>query len=152
MEKFKIITSNVRWVWKKVDGVPCIQQPVLVVGNNELVFIRHSQIRRGNILKDHERVVSGDWMSQYNGDCEIGIYEVEIDPENWKVYTYRNNFPNFIFDKPDTLESLYEVSQQQAKSDSYFSMNGKQQLDGAGYNNHYLWRGFRSQQEATSNG
>lgn len=86
-----VFTANVRLYKNK---------PVLVIGNNSVIFLS-----AGDFVKAHSM------DSESHETIEEGFI-VRLN-RNSKIYTFRNSFEDFCFEKNDTIESLIDLGRKQ---------------------------------------
>ncbi len=84
-----VITDNV----KVVKG-----NPVLVVGNNQAVYIKK---------------IVGVGVKDAGGSYIGESYAVRLNRQYFKPYTFKNDFEDMSFSTPDTFDSLKEVAKSQ---------------------------------------
>lgn len=95
-ENIIVITNNIKEIKNSL---------ALVVDNNKAVFLKEWQVE-----------------SVYNYDEGIRAFAVKLNKKYFKVYTFRNDFDNFDFDKEDSFESLKELAEVQQREDLKFSL------------------------------
>ena len=73
---------------------------VLVVGNNQAVYLKDWQVSP---------------IHTWNSDEKYGenTYSVKLNRKYFKPYTFRFNFDDFSFDKPDTFDDLLQTAREQ---------------------------------------
>lgn len=99
--EFTIFTENVR-LYKG--------SPVLVVGNNKVVFIRACDVKKARASENEETIADG--------------FVVRINPKYFKNYTFKNDFEDFCFEKEDTIEDLLNASKEQENNNICYSLRG----------------------------
>ena len=72
---------------------------VLVTGNNQAVYLKDWQVR-----------------AVHNYDAGINSYAVKLNSKYFKPYTFKSDFSDYSFDKPETFDSLRKVAKKQNKS------------------------------------
>lgn len=70
---------------------------LLVVGNNQAVYLNDWQIKKGSNQDD------------------ISTYFVKLNRNYFKPYTFRNGFDDFSFNKDDSFDDLLNVAKEQGK-------------------------------------
>jgi len=115
--QFLVFTDNVRLFKGK---------PVLVVGNNKVIFLDLSQVTKAESIPMH--VVSDEFgpsLEPVEGESPIYGFIVKLNDFSFsKVYTFRNGFADFCFEKDDTLDSLKKVNAEQDSSMDDISPRG----------------------------
>ena len=87
--------------------------PVLVVGNNKLIFINASAIRKGITMSREEETIAEGFI-------------VKLNKDNFKkIYSFKHDFDGFAFDKEDTFESLSEIAKKQNDDRDIINRRGK---------------------------
>lgn len=73
---------------------------VLIVGNNQGVYLKDWQVSP---------------IHTWNSDEKYGenMYSVKLNRKYFKPYTFRFNFDDFSFEKPDTFDDLLQTAQEQ---------------------------------------
>jgi len=86
-----VFTANVRLYKNK---------PVLVIGNNSVIFLSASDFIKADSIdyENHETIGEG--------------FIVRLN-RNSKIYTFKNSFEDFYFEKDDTIESLIDLGRKQ---------------------------------------
>jgi hypothetical protein len=90
-DEIVIITSNII----TVKG-----SPVLVVGNNKVVYLKDFCIQ-----------------AVHNYDLGINTYAVILKRQFFKVYTFKNDIEGFSFEKEESFDDLIEVAKEQDAAD-----------------------------------
>jgi len=99
-----IFTTNVRLYKNK---------PVLVVGNNKVVFLNAGDFAKAQAyIHETMDVLAEGFLVKVHSDS--------------KIYTFHHDFDGFCFEKDDTMESLIELGEQQDKDDKdFYQIKGK---------------------------
>lgn len=86
-DEIVIITSNIIYV----KG-----SPVLVVGNNKVVFLKEFCIQ-----------------PVHNYDLGLNTYAVILKRQYFKTYTFKKKIEGFLFDKDESFDDLIQVAKEQ---------------------------------------
>lgn len=72
--------------------------PVLITGNNQAVYLKNWQIREAHSWDD---------------DGADNFYLVKLNRQFFKPYTFRNDFYGYSFSQPDTFDELLKTAKEQ---------------------------------------
>lgn len=93
-----LITNNVTAIKGK---------PVLIVDNNKAVYLRMCDI-------------VGVGVKDADGNFVAEACAVKLNRQYFKVYTFRNDFEDFMMEKEETFDDLKEIAREQEESGCFY--------------------------------
>ncbi|MGI6157665.1 MAG: hypothetical protein ACOYH4_04250 [Saccharofermentanales bacterium] len=89
-----------------------IDDDTIVINTNNVITVKGNYVL---VIDKNQAVYLKDWNVREVRNWDMGWqgHAVKLQRKYFKPYTFRKNFDDYAFDKPDTFEGLVRVAKEQ---------------------------------------